>query len=178
MDRNSAKHPLDTANRFASSPGMRRSEVIVQIFVRRIPGRIILLHLQRRTSGDQQQIQRRALRLLRLCGVLPRPSIPDRCESRPSPFFATCGLRPAICMGWHASGISASTKSGYVFTPHKRVHAAHRRAQNQPQMLHAQVLEQRTMRRHHVVIVILRKISCAAHRLASMISRARYHPAG
>ena len=71
-------------------------------------------------------------------------------------------LRPAICTGRQASGISASMKSGSA-PPHPRVHAAHGSADYQPQMIHLQALcQQRVLRHHHVVIVVLRKVRVQA----------------
>src|SRR5713226_1600880 len=131
-------------------------EILVQIFVRRIPRRITLLHQQRRAPRDQQQIQSRTQRLFRLRRVLPALPlriVPNRVHHHLPPH----AIPPRNLYRLARQRHQRVHKLRIRFPPHKRMHAPHRRPQNQPQMLHAQVLQQRMMRRHHVVIVILRK---------------------
>ncbi len=63
-------------------------------------------------------------------------------------------LRPAISVGTLASGTRPSTKSGYVSPQHPAVHRAHRRAENQPQVIHFQAVDEHgVLRADHVVVV-------------------------
>ena len=67
-------------------------------------------------------------------------------------------LRAAISVGCDAIGTSTSMSCGYLHAPDPGVHAAHRIADHEPQMLDAEpFLDQAVMRIDHVVVIVFRK---------------------
>src|SRR5215472_896699 len=77
--------------------------------------------------------------------------------------FRAIRLRPAICTGKHASGISASMKSGYTSPPDERMHATHGRAEDEPQVIHIKAFRQQlVLSQNHVVVIVLREMRVQA----------------
>ena len=67
-------------------------------------------------------------------------------------------LRAAISVGCDAIGTSASMDVRISHAPDPGVHAAHRIADHQPQMLDAEALrDQAVLRIDHVVVIVFRK---------------------
>ena len=67
-------------------------------------------------------------------------------------------LRPEICPGRLASGIQASANCRIPRRPQPRVHAAHRRAHHQPQVVHLQAFgQQAVLRLDHVGVAVARE---------------------
>ncbi len=140
-------------------PGHARLEKIIEIFVRGVARGQRFLHVQRRAPCDQEEIQcgaQRLLRFRRIVSVLPFRIVANRVHHH----FPPDAVAPSDLHGQAGHRHQRIHEIRIIFSPDKRMHAAHRRAKNEAQVIHAEALaEKLVVRGDHVVIVILGKMS-------------------
>ncbi len=139
-------------------PRKARLEIIIQVFVRGVPRGQRFLHIERRAPCNQKKIQHGAQRLLRLRGVfsaLPFGIVANCIHHHLAPDAVAPGDLHRLACQRH----QRIHEIGIGFSPNKGMHAAHRGAENEAQVVYAEAFAQKlVMRGDHVVVVVAREM--------------------
>ena len=129
---------------------------LVEEAIRGLSRRRLRLPGQRAAGHEQQRVDRRRQppRLRRVLAVLPLGIVPDGIDDH-APHHAVAPGDLHREAGERQEGVH---EVGVLLAPHPGVHASHRRAHHEPQMVHTQPFgEQPILRGDHVVVGVPRE---------------------